>query len=107
MSKNVVVSATMNYTPGPYSVVARQDKTFYIVADSPRGQIELATVHREAEYQAVLPANENAALFAAAPDMLEALKLSAEVFRAKGWDKGLDAVGMTIIEAAIAKAEGR
>lgn len=84
-------------TPGPWSALRRQSD-YEIIADGPKGQLEIATVHHEAEY-GLLPMAGNAALIAAAPDLLEALKGVLRVADRKTSE--FDAA-----RAAIAKAEG-
>lgn len=86
------------HTSGPWRIVGD-----LVCADTPKGQVELATVYRESEYMARLPHEANARLIAAAPDLLEALK-----------DMTWDADGVVNcaptqerVMALIAKAEGR
>ena len=62
------------HTPGPWRVeptISPPEK--YICADKPEGQAELARVYDWAEYGGGLPAEANARLMAAAPELLEAL----------------------------------
>ena len=83
------------HTPGPWRICLG-----LICADTPKGQAELASVYKESEYVAPLPHIANARLMAAAPDLLAACKASLEQM---GLTKGHAAV----LDAAIAKAEGR
>lgn len=69
------------HTPGPFYVVPHMEGSLFVCADGSRGQIELATVHTEAEYARALPAEANARLMAAAPDLLEAA-IGAQAFLA-------------------------
>lgn len=61
------------HTLGPWQVLAGGYDTM-ICAETEDGQVELATVHSSAEYQDRLPCEANAALIAAAPQLLEALQ---------------------------------
>ena len=99
------------HTPGPYRIWMNiPGGSPEILAEGPQGQLELATVHREAEYQPgfTLPYEANAQLFAAAPNMLKALQLVIERVAAPRTE---DAVQLTaevydLVCAAIAEAEG-
>ena len=70
----------MKHTPGPfYRLMQVPGGDALICAEVKyRGRVEIATVHKEAEY-AALPVNENSALFAAAPELLEAVKACLEI----------------------------
>lgn len=61
-------------TPGPWFVIDIPGGDSLVAADTPKGQAELVTVHREAEYVKRLPAEANAALIAAAPELLAAVE---------------------------------
>ncbi len=61
------------HTPGPWHSQRHDTGDFEVVADTAAGQAELATVHCEAEYVPSLPAEANARLIAAAPELLAAL----------------------------------
>ena len=67
------------HTPGPWRIeptISPPEK--YICADKPEGQVELARVYDWAEYTGgeglSLPAEANARLMAAAPEMLRCLE---------------------------------
>ena len=57
------------HTPGPWRVEPTSSADRYICADKPEGQAELAKVYDWAEYGGALPAEANARLIAAAPEL--------------------------------------
>jgi hypothetical protein len=76
-----------------------------IVADSPKGRVEIAEVFRTAEYGA-LPVNENSSLILAAPELFEAVKQAYEVFINVGWEIERGGAAVLALAAAIRSAEG-
>lgn len=89
------------HTPGPWYRVQTE-----ICAEGPHGRIELATVHQEAEYWPLLPFEANAALIAAAPDMLAAIKAMIPFWNPD--ERARDCkIGVDEVLALIAKAEGK
>jgi hypothetical protein len=84
-------------TPGPWTYQLGQ-----IIADGPKGVLELATVNGEAEYG---PLNQeaNGLLMAAAPEMLEALTIFLESFEAGLIT--LPKTGLAIARVAVAKSK--
>ena len=66
------------HTPGPWRTSPANkgsgDRDMFVMADKPEGQAELAKVYDWAEYGGSLPAEANAKLIAAAPEMLAALE---------------------------------
>jgi hypothetical protein len=92
------------YTPGPWKVT--DDFEEMLVCDE-RGE-ELVNVCNEKFFTGEpLPAAENAALIAAAPDLLEALKTLADFARANIGTMDMDDLcAYEAARAAIAKAEG-
>ena len=70
----------VGHTPGPWRIeptISPPEK--YICADKPEGQAELARVYDWAEYGGNLPAEANALLMAAAPELLGLAREAAEV----------------------------
>ncbi len=94
------------HTPGPWTFKEYKQHTINSVAD---GMIEsqdgahLADVYAVGDSDGNYTATHNANLIAAAPDLLEAVKLCADYLRDAGDDTGVPA----ILNAALAKAEGR
>lgn len=98
----------MEHTQGPWQVqVEMSGDGVEIISDAmPMGVAELATVHSSAEYAATLPAQANARLMAAAPQLLAALLEARADLRRRhvDWDH---ACGLaSTINAAISAAGG-
>jgi hypothetical protein len=109
---------SVTHTPGPWETQGPGLGNTFIVAAGKRGQVELALVYKEAEYDPRLPMEANARLIAAAPDLLEAARNAI-----LGMDGGSDDArchkGITTRErcaqcrrvdaltAAVLKAEGK
>ena len=68
----------MKHTDGPWRVEASGDDVEIVSDAMPTGVAELATVHGSAEYAGTLPAEANARLMAAAPQLLAALVAARE-----------------------------
>ena len=67
------------HTPGSWYVVRHYGGDgFEVCGRTPDGQAELATVHEQCEYVDILPAEANARLMVAAPELLHALKWATE-----------------------------
>lgn len=105
-----------SYTRGPWKVYDEGSDTIYVgtvSANEKAGWMHdsICALYFDAadnydtnnDYRLFDNAVANSHLISAAPDMYEALKLCKELFTAKG----LDNLGLVIIEAAIAKAEGK
>ena len=93
------------HTPGPWRYEPWRGDGRFICADTPKGQVELATVHSQSEYVARLPELANARLMAAAPKLLEAVvALRDRLIEAGGED--VDADVLLIAKTAIAEATG-
>ena len=114
-SKELGIMSESKHTPGPWSVLHATGRPWSITADGrdedAGNTLLVATCDPYAEDAA--PGNDaeaNAALIAAAPDMLEALRCIRD-----GVESGLYAVGgrdaaevcYEVADAALAKAEGR
>lgn len=98
----------MRHTDGPWRIETASGDHVEIVTDAmPLGVAELATVHGSAEYAGTLPAEANARLMAAAPQLLKALIEARADLRRRhmGWDR---ACGLaSTINAAISAAGGK
>jgi hypothetical protein len=95
------------YNKGPWYIVRHygSGSGFEVCAQSPTGQAELATVHEQCEYVPSLPAEANARLMAAAPELLTALE---ELMGAMGGEPPTEAIAIAWVQAlaAIAHATG-
>ena len=95
----------MKHTPGPWNLLGPckgkwDEEGDFAIQDS-EGKI-IAETYKTVGYDQIRPAEENACLIAAAPDLLEAAK--------KALDECVDLIATDAgkaIEAAIAKAEGK
>ena len=97
------------HTPGPWRVELHNKGTERGIESGPNW---IATVHRLLGDPDDITAelNANAALVAAAPELLEACKYIAEAFQEAGTKKlklGRDGDHFKALMSAIAKAEGR
>jgi len=94
------------HTEGPWRVGRSGDGVEIVSDEMPSGVAELATVHSSAEYAGTLPAEANARLMAAAPQLLEALVAARENVTDE-W-LSLEQYGRLInhIDAAISAAGG-
>jgi len=94
---------TSKHTPGPWAM--DEDKygeeiDVYPLKDGPPPMGRWAEICTVKDYESQDEMRANARLIAAAPDLLEALKLACELLEYGGFD-------MEKFHAAIAKAEGR
>jgi hypothetical protein len=93
------------HTPGPWRVEPTPSADRYICADKPEGQAELAKVYDSAsfassastEHGGALPAEANARLIAAAPDLLAAAR---RVAHNPSNQHAMDALAKAIHDAA-------
>ncbi len=94
------------HTEGPWRVGRSGDGVEIVSDEMPSGVAELATVHSSAEYAGTLPAEANARLMAAAPQLLAALVAASE--HVTDWRLNLEQYGrlMSQIDAAISAAGG-
>ena len=103
------------HTPGPYKADTVSAHTGDIGISALDGRIVVASVHNGASVVSLLRDGTaetqwaNASLIAAAPEMLEALKVARGVMT-NNWHN-MPRIGMeyacAVVDAAIAKAEGR
>lgn len=100
------------HTPGPYIVFPREPDIEGFTVETSPDQLPVAIVPKNRRPNAEALANAN--LFAAAPEMLEALKIAedslAAMFRVIKSTSGIGGdcpPALRFVLAAIAKAEGR
>lgn len=100
MSSSEVKEVNTKHTPGPWSLISVEGK----LCPAGKGQMSILTIVTEDDGTkfACVYEPEDAHLIAAAPDMLEALKLAVDQLERLGSD-GLASGAL----AAIAKAEGQ
>lgn len=94
------------HNKGPWYIARHYGSSgFEVCAHTPAGDVELATVHDESEYVPSLPAEANARLMAAAPELLTALE---ELMGAMGGEPPTEAIAIAWVQAlaAIAHATG-
>lgn len=100
------------HTQGEYYVI-QQGSDFLICVDGKHGRMELATVHGSSEYGGKLPAEANAVLFAASPDLLDVTVEALEYYCATKqclcdeWGPKGKKCLMCRMRAAIKKAKGK
>jgi hypothetical protein len=99
----------MSHTPGPWRVEDRPGRGYgkEFLVYTPRG-FAFAGDQLKPDGVSLAEARANAALAAAAPDLLEALKRARDkLILEHGHRPGLSAILVESIDPAIAKAEGR
>lgn len=97
-------SKTRSYTPGPWGLAGRYHAPDYNwIAVGSNGCFTARVIDRDDAGESMA----NARLIAAAPDLLEAVKLSLKWLDAETEDEGIRMPGIEKLRAAIAKAEER
>jgi len=95
----------MKHTPGPWIIDPAEDLPLAVIQDVPNGY-GIAEIYR-ANINNIATAKANAALIAAAPDMLEALEAITKLFQTEyfpAFNENLHIVGQA--NKAITKAKG-
>jgi hypothetical protein len=96
------------HTPGPWHIANSKSGHFCVWGDAShrqQGYSECCICVISPIQNITTIDKANAALIAAAPDLLEAAKQALQVFVDQGWDDDLSAAKS--LKAAIAKAEGK